>query len=424
VSTLGDRLRGIVQSGGSAASGGSEDPPDPAGADAAHVLDGEWLEASGRRILVVDRQYRPGHRHGRTTIADALPSGDTCWPELSLLAGTSCAGRALFIDLETTGLAGGAGTYAFLVGCAWFDGGVFRVRQFFLSSFTAERALLEAVRELASTCHVIVTYNGKTFDLPLIETRFLLHRLETPFTEMPHVDMLHPARRMWRPGEDGAEGGCRLTHLERLLCGHLREDDVPGFEIPSRYFQYVRSGDARPLAGVLEHNRLDLVSLALVTAYAAQLVEAGAEAARTAREALGLGRLYERGGHGDRARACFARAAGLSTEPLDADPLTRIEALRAYAVLSRRQRRYPEAAAAWQQIVSCSDCPPRVAREAAEALAIHHEHRLRDPRIARSFAIKSLQDYQSASQMQALQHRLARLDRKLGMPAADAAPLF
>ena len=130
----------------------------------------------------------------------------------------------LFIDLETTGIAGGAGTYAFLVGCGWFDGGVFRTRQYFLSSFTAERALLEDVAELAAHTGAVVTYNGKTFDLPLIETRYSLHRLQTPFAGLPHLDMLHPARRMWRE----PESACRLITLEQTLCGYVREGDVAG----------------------------------------------------------------------------------------------------------------------------------------------------------------------------------------------------
>ena len=149
-----------------------------------------------------------------------------------------------------------------------------------------------------------MTYNGKTFDLPLIETRFVLQRMQTPFADLPHVDMLHPARRLWR--EDDVE--CRLTNLERTLCGHEREGDVPGFEIPSRYFHFVRSGDARPLEAVLEHNRLDIISLAMLTARASQLLDEGPSAAATAREALGMGRLYERAGMTDEALESFARA--------------------------------------------------------------------------------------------------------------------
>src|SRR5205823_7889415 len=157
--------------------------------------------------------------------------------------------------------------------------------------------------------------------------------MATPFAEVAHVDLLHPARRMWR--EDDVE--CRLTSLERTLCGHEREGDVPGFEIPSRYFQYVRSGDARPLEAVLEHNRLDIVSLAMLTARAAQLLDDGPAAAATSREALGMGRLYERAGMTSDALAAFARAT--QTDATGAHlrqgsgGQVRADALRAQAIL-------------------------------------------------------------------------------------------
>ena len=432
---LAERLRGVVgpatagphileNSGGRLESSGGRLQP---AHDPAELLGGEWREARGQRFLVVDRKYLPGHRHGQVCIADALPSSDGLWPRLSLLAGAPCEGQALFVDLETTGLAGGAGSYAFLVGCAWFQDGTFRVRQFFLSSFAAERALLDAVTEAANAAGTVITYNGKSFDLPLMETRYVIHRTETPFAGMPHVDMLHPARRLWR-NEDSVEAdlqaglgsGCRLSELERTLCRHEREGDVPGFEIPARYFQYVRSGDARPLAAVFEHNRLDLLSLALLTARAAQLLEDGASAARTAREALGLGRLYERGGLITEARDCYACAA----DAAGAETLTRAEALRAAALLSRRLRRYEEAAAAWRRLLDLRRCPPQYMREATEALAVHHEHRLRDPLSARTFALKSLQLHASPPRREAVQHRLARLNRKLGTDGANAVPLF
>ncbi|HLG57720.1 MAG TPA: ribonuclease H-like domain-containing protein [Vicinamibacterales bacterium] len=490
MTTLADRLRGVIRPGGGGPPKGGpydggpyqegldEAAPDGRGGrlqaaqddTAAEVLDGQWRESDGHRFLVVDRTYVPGYRHGSMVLADALPPSDGLWPRLSLLADTACGGNLLFVDLETTGLAGGAGTYAFLVGCAWFAGGTFRVRQFFLSSFAAERVLLEAVRELAETSGTVVTYNGKSFDLPLIETRFALHRMSTPFAGLPHIDMLHPARRMWRSSEEPARHGpanhlrqgyggppkrsaeaeaghydgsaeaghngrpmsaaidsgstkvsssCRLSTLEQTLCGYVREGDVPGFEIPARYFRYVRSGDARPLEAVLEHNRLDLLSLALVTARAAQLLDEGAPGASTAREALGLGRLYERGGMMIDARACFARAADTESE----DEGVRAEALRAFAVLSRRMRRFEEAAAAWRRLLDLDLCPQPLVREASEALAVHLEHRLRDPLSARGFALRSLQVDNSAARRQATAYRLARLDRKLGSQS-QAVPLF
>jgi uncharacterized protein YprB with RNaseH-like and TPR domain len=518
MSSLADRLRGIVRPGsqpGGSAFGGTrptegwiENQPVSARAghdDAADTLGGQWCDVAGQRFLVIDRRYLPDHRHGWVAMGDALPPGEGIWPRLPVLAGESCAGRMLFVDLETTGLAGGAGSYAFLVGCAWFEtpsaaaqpelagfetpsaaaqpelagfetpsaaaqpepagfetpsaaaqpepagfetpsaaaqpgsagferlpasgrpgqAGVFRTRQFFLSSFAAERALLAAVAHQAAAAGVVVTYNGKSFDLPLIETRYLLHRMQTPFAEMPHVDLLHPARRLWGGGEEDEEGGarggrCRLTSLEQALCGHQRTGDVPGFEIPSRYFHYVRSGDAAGLAAVMEHNRLDLLSLAVLTARASRLLDDGPEAARTAREALGAGRLYARAALHDEARAAYLRAASLD----DADPLVRADALRACALSWRRERRYAEAADCWRRIVEARRCPPHIRREAVEALAVHHEHRLRDPRAARSFAVESMSYTQTRARREALEHRLNRLDRKLADAAPGIAPLF
>jgi uncharacterized protein len=428
MTTLSERLRGVIGSGpaeaGRHVSQSADDDErggrlQPAHMDAvAETLGGEWRDEQGHRFLVVDRTYTPGYRHGHVAVMESMPP----WPQFPVLAAPGCGvppvPRMLFVDLETTGLAGGAGTYAFVVGLAWFDAVLFRTRQFFLSSYTAERALLCAVSCHAADAGAVVTFNGKSFDMPLMETRFVLHRMATPFAALPHVDMLHPARRLWRSDdEDGTSGGCGLARLEETLCGHRREGDVPAFEIPSRYFHYVRTGDARPLAAVLEHNRLDLLALALVTAHASHLLEEGAAAARTAREAAGLGMLYERAGMSVQACACYSRA-----DELPGDAATRADALRRYAVLSRRARRYEEAAGAWRRALGLRRCPPAIAREAMEALAVHHEHRLRNLQEARRFAMRSMQFNITEARQHAIQHRLARLDRKIGGLAA--ATLF
>jgi uncharacterized protein YprB with RNaseH-like and TPR domain len=435
MTTLSDRLRGVIGGGlkahGGERRGASSDAP---GTDhaIAEVLDGEWHERSGQRFLVVDRMYVPGYRHGSMALADGLPPSDGAWPRLSLLTSApshsriSSSPHLLFIDLETTGIAGGAGTYAFLVGCGWFAGGTFRIRQFVLSNFTAERALLEAVGELAAESGTVVSYNGKSFDLPLIETRFALHRLPSPFGELPHIDMLHPARRMWRVADTSRHVHkdvpytCRLSTLEQHLCGYVREGDVAGFEIPACYFRYVHAGDPQPLAAVLEHNRLDLLSLALVTARAAQLLEDGPAAASTAREALGMGRLYERGGLMTEAKSSFARAI----EFKGADEDLRAEALRAYALVARRLRHYDDAADAWRRVLGLTECPRPIEREASEALAVHHEHRRRDLASARDFTLRLLNVDESTTRRQATEFRLARLDRKLESQAAQPALLF
>ena len=195
--------------------------------------------------------------------------------------------------------------------------GGFITRQYVLLRFADERALLTTVGGELERAGAIVSFNGKSFDAPVLEMRYLFHRLEWAGARLPHVDVLHPARRFW--GNGGVRGpraehqSCSLVALGRQVLGAGRVSDVPGFEIPARYFQFVRSGDARPLVAVLEHNRLDLLTLAGVTARLVHLVRSGPEEARDAREALALGHLYARAGPDDgRARAAFSRAANAS----------------------------------------------------------------------------------------------------------------
>jgi DNA polymerase III epsilon subunit-like protein len=341
--------------------------------------------------------------------------------------------RTIFIDLETTGLSGGAGTVAFLVGCGYFDLGAFQVRQFLLTSFASERALLHAVADFFDGADLIVTYNGKTFDVPVMETRWLFHRLQMPLTSVRHFDMLHPARRLWRAragARDPGDSGCRLATLERTLFNVSRVGDVGGFEIPGRFFQFLRSGDPRPLEPVLEHNRLDLVSLAAVMARALELARDGHAACRDSTEALALGRIYERAATDDRlgdrvsvlarAESCYRRAAQSRTAGVRAEALYRL------ALRHRRERRFAEAAAIWREVIDLTE--PRAVRRigglgalrhfAAEALAIHHEHRDRDLTSARKLALFAMEEAEAEAEpdsprADSVRHRLARLNRKL-----------
>jgi tetratricopeptide (TPR) repeat protein len=340
------------------------------------------------------------------------------------------AGPLLFFDLETTGLSGGAGTLAFLVGCGFFDAEGFHTRQFFLSGYEAERELLDALTALAGRFNGLVTFNGRTFDVPLIETRYLFHRLESPFADMPHFDMLHPARKLWRrrdvarpshrerwsDGRPGDRASCALGALEEAILGVERFGDVPGAEIPSRYFNYLRTGDLAPLAAVFEHNRLDLLSLAALTAIAARMAGEGPAGAPSPHEALAMGQIYVRLGRWDEADTCFARAAGLGEAPWDArsvDRDLRADALRHLALERRRRHRHEEAAEAWRQLLDAG-ADPGFAQEARRALAIHHEHRARDLEAARRHAERALASEQDPVEAEALRHRIARLDRKLG----------
>jgi hypothetical protein len=219
--------------------------------------------------------------------------------------------------------------------------------------------------------------------------------------------MLHPARQFWK-GDD-----CSLQALERQLVGHRRRGDVAGCDVPARYFQFVRSGDPSPLCQVLEHNRLDLLTLAALTARLLDLARRGPEAARDGREALALGHVFMRAGLEDKARGSFERALALCRAPKGAFDSTKIDALRSLALAWRRAREFERAADCWRELLGIRGCPPVLAGEAAEALAIHHEHRLRDFREAHRLASSTLRQGLTPRRTDAVKWRLNRLERRL-----------
>ena len=394
------------------------------------VLGGEWQTSGSARWLVIEHREHRDRRHGSSRIgdlADVLDAAAGCAPLLT--GGAVATAPFLFVDLETTGLSGGAGTYAFLIGVGCFDEqGDFVTRQHVLDRLADERLLLQSVADDLSAAGALVSFNGKSFDLPLLETRFHYHRLPWTCDRLPHVDVLHPARRFWRSDPRAVhldEPTCSLGALERSVLGAKRDDDIPGLEAPGRYFQFLRSGDAGPLAGVLAHNRVDLLSLAGLTVRLLRLLDVGVNEARTMREAVALGRLYERAGLPGRAVNAYEGALRLEQpgEGVVVRTVLRVDALRALALLARRSRRYLDAAARWRDVLRVPMCPPAVAREAAEALAIHHEHRQRDLQSAHTFALRTLDGPLAASRRDAACRRVSRLERKLSEAHSGALRL-
>ncbi len=450
MSTL-DRLRALVKGTGPGTSATATAAQVPAGAGAARVREltyepvgddglplieaplsaslagASQIEGPFGTALVVERHYTPGDWHGSLQLRDARVTPD----DVALIARDPAAAgapraRILYLDLETTGLSGGAGTVAFLVGCALSrEDGSFLIRQFVLPSFAAERALIGAVGEWArAEAAVLVTYNGRTFDVPVMETRWAFHRLRSPWDDLPHLDMLHVARRLWskkhgRDPERAAweapeETGCRLVQLEKTLFEVERVGDVPGYEIPGRYFDFVRRGDWSVLEPVLHHNRLDLLSLAGVTARAARLLRAGVAACGRAEEAALLGRELHRRTDVGEAEACYRRGLDdlAGGHPLRGDTLAGL------ARLLRSQRRYDEAAACWTEITALRGVRPGLRQEATEALAVHFEHRRCDLERAHSYAERArhaelARPGAGRTGADRLDRRLDRLRRKL-----------
>ena len=425
---LGDRLRQIVRAGPGGSASRQDAPSAPGVPNAStaggleEALGGAWTPDG--RSFVVERRVSAGAAYGRCRVGQIGAGIQRAAGEARLLgAGAPARPPFVFFDLETTGLSGGAGTHAFLVGYGWFTGdGAWVTWQHLLARHDLERPMLERVEEAFSGAGALVSFNGKSFDAPFLETRYLFHRLEWAGSRLPHLDVLHPARRFW--GDRGAarlappSPGCSLIALEQQILGARREGDVAGFEIPSRYFQFVRTGDARPLSAVFEHNRLDLLSLAGLTARLLELVADGPGAAGDAREALALGRLYARAGLDGRAGDAFRHV----TDAACAADHQRIDGLRELAAMLRRRRRHEEAAECWRRLLEIGSCPRHMAREANEALAIHHEHRVRDLAAAKAFALQSLERVEGEEEG-AVRHRLARLERKL-TTAASGRPLF
>ena len=390
---------------------------------AARALGGTVVEHEAGACIAIDRVRESDEWHGRRQIGAYLAhlSGDAPMAlfDRRRTLPPDWAARVVFFDIETTGLSGGAGTIAFLVGCAWFDGDAFRIRQFFLSGPAGETALLAELGRVFDDATLLVTFNGRTFDVPLMETRWAFHRRSSPTDDLPHFDMLPPARRLWgrlreplRRTADvaAAERSCSLTSLERSVLGFHRLGDVPGFEIPARYFHFLRTADASVIEGVLDHNRHDLLSLAAVTAHACWLAKEGPLACREPIEQVGLGGLYERAG--DRTRA--VEAYELAARATDRD--VRRLALARLAVLLRRDARFDDAAAAWQGVLGMArdtgDRLTALERRAAEALAIHHEHRARDLPRARRYA-EVLCGQASGRAATDAAYRLNRLNRKM-----------
>jgi uncharacterized protein YprB with RNaseH-like and TPR domain len=387
------------------------------------VLGGEWCFHGDGRCFIVERRIPPGCIHGRTTVGDIADRLRRDFDHAPLLTTTGRPRQPLaFFDLETTGLSGGAGACVFLVGFGRFtEDGSFATRQYLLAGAGDERAMLERVGVELQRAGTLVSFNGKAFDAPMLETRYLFQRIDWPGGIVPHLDVVHPARRFWGQSKTDrserqvygssrfvpAQDACSLLGLERRILGAARRDDVSGFEIPSCYFRFVRSCEAGALVGVLEHNRLDLLSLAALTARLFRLVAGGADEASDGREALALGKVYARAGDMARARAAFEKALSRGGVLIVA------EASRALAVVERRAREHERAATHWRRVLDCPGCPTHLLREASEALAIHHEHRARDFEAARAFALRTVDEGSTGSRMAAACHRLARIERKL-----------
>ena len=312
-----------------------------------------------------------------------------------------CPGRILYLDTETTGLAG-AGTVAFEVGLGWQAEDGFHVRQLVMRDYPEERFLLEEIVRVAEQFDVICTFNGKTFDLPLLKNRFIMNRIRTSCLDKPHIDLLHIARRVWKLRLQK----CNLTNLEEALLGIPRVDDLPGAQVPERFFSYLKTGDFTLLDDVLAHNEQDIVSLQNLLCHMCSMYE-NPEQLRFDEDVYSMGVALDRFHHVEEARRCYQLAGG----EMRAASQSR---------LAQNYRRAGDRAAAvcvWQEMIRRREggITPYV------ELAKHYEHTEKDYAAALDVVRKALillseptlfEDSSVQDERNALQYRYERLKRK------------
>lgn len=307
--------------------------------------------------------------------------------------------RWAFLDTETSGLSGGSGAFAFLVGVGAITAHGFELKQFFMRDHGEEPSLLTALSEHLSRFDLLVTYNGRAFDQPLLETRYRLSRIREPFPRLLHVDLLYSARRLWRLALES----CRLQELEQRILGVERHGDVAGGLIPNLYFQYLHSSDFRPLAPVISHNAIDILSLACLTAIVPTAFRDPSRLTNGA-EMVALARYFRNEGRLDEALALMREAL---KRKLDEALLW--ETLWQAADLERKLCRHEAAVALWSELSTARN--PRQA-EALERLAIHYERREKNPAMALEMTLAAL----AIAPTESLQNRADRLNKKAGGP--------
>lgn len=360
---------------------------------------GVTRETSAGPVHVIETYLAPEHRHGRVAVRGALSVRADLVAKLALdprLAEVDFS-RMLLLDTETTGLAGGTGTIPFLIGLGFFEDGALKIEQLFLRQLGAERPLLTYLAERMAQASCIVTYNGKSFDWPLVRTRSILCRVPLP-EPRAHLDLLHCVRRILKPRMESV----RLCEVERALLGHDREDDLPGALIPERYLEYLRGGDPRAMLPVIEHNVSDLVGLAAILP---RLVEHFAEVKldEDPHEHFAFAKVALRAKDFDRATA-FARAAA---EHGIQDDLVREAHL---LVASALRKQGDPLAAAQALLASLARAHGTVhAGHIHHALAKLYERVLRDPASAHRHARLTLE----AEGPAAHGSRVGRLRKKL-----------
>jgi uncharacterized protein YprB with RNaseH-like and TPR domain len=369
------------------------------------IMSGEVMRTPCGEHFETEKLFERHRRHGSMDISNLheLP------PDLldSLSAGaipSSHPTKWAFLDTETTGLAGGTGTYAFLIGVGHIEPEGFRLRQFFMRDYGEEASLLRRLSEHLAQFDVLITYNGKVYDQPLLETRFRMARARHPFERLEHLDLLFGARRLWKLRLES----CRLVELENQILGVERQGDLPGEMIPYYYFEYLRTQQAFKLVPIFHHNAIDILSLACLTAivpFAFRSPES--HAFRHGADVIGLARWVLRGGRPEEALRMFRRAVELG---LPDDLLFRT--LWDIGIMEKRLGRSDAALAVFTDLAGSRNA---YRLRALRELAIHYERRERNFAMALEMTRSALK-LENTPELQRREQRLRERAARVKLP--------
>jgi len=374
------------------------------------VVAGSFIPTPRGEVFIAEQTYPLGYIYGTSPLTSTFPlSHISQWANDPQIQGFHPS-KFAFLDTETSGLSGGTGTYAFLVGVARFIDDNFVVQQFFMRDPAEEPALLEGLAKFLAPCEALVTFNGKAFDAPLLSTRYRLHQIPIPYKDYSHLDLLPLARRLWR---DRLESRA-LKYLEEHVLGLTRSsEEVPGYEIPFLYFDYLRTGDARQLGGVFYHNAMDVVAMAALLAHMNDMLESPYDGkVQHGLDFVALGKLFEDLGHWEESARLFERGLEFGLDESDFGV-----AVKRLSILQKRRGDLDEAVRLWEESAK------RGHLYAFIELAKHYEHKMRDAKSAMKWtksALKLVEKTEMPAYMRKhwkedLEHRMERLKRKAGI---------
>ena len=333
------------------------------------ILDGNTIETPYGTCFYTEKKFPLYTSFGNFSLLDAeqyFPGSANIYnPEADNIS----INQTLFFDTETTGLAGGAGTYIFLIGLGFFSGQEFYVRQYFMSDYNEEEAFLWAINQLfAQDFKMLVSYNGKCYDFPLMQTRFIMTRLPLQLNDNYHLDLLFPTRRLWKRRLQD----CSLSNIESKILNISRDEDIPGYLIPHVYFRYLQDRDARPLKPIFAHNLQDILSLVVLMAQIGKILKNpfDSDMKIDGIDLYSIGRIFEGNKDYKYSSRCYEEALNCNLTDKES-----IEVLRLCSFAYKKQGRWDEAETAWRNIISLSK---EFVLYPYEELAKYYEHRLRD----------------------------------------------